>query len=833
MKRQDTNPDLAAPPDSDQLESAQTGLTAGAWMKAEQARLLKRVLPWIAGILSIGVAISIRHAVIYAGAWQLWAMTLFQIASIGACMLAWQWNRRGKTHAAGYLVISSLVVVVLAAIMLNKDLIVVFAVIGLLICLLAGVLISSRAGYAFSIGLVLSIVILVALYITDIYRPNWELDASTEITLDLAIFVSSVFLGTLLVSLNRQSTQNALDQLLQRSHELSEANRRLESEIVERKQVEVALRHREAVLQKRSAELEMLRQASLHLTASLELQHLLQLILRYALDLVAYDDAHIFLYDGQELTFSAALWADGVRQICYSNIRPNGLTYTVARSKKRLVIENPRSHPLYQDRPWDGAIVGIPLCAGDQVVGVMNVAFEHPHHFDQAELRILGLLADQAAIAIENANLHQRVQRRIKELTFLNRVGQTLVSSLEPDQVLETVIEQSTHILNAAAASVLLLDPTGQELVFTVVIGTDQARNLRLPAVQGIAGHVLHNNTPLIVHDVSTSPYFYPNIDKTTGFVTRSILAVPLQVRGQVIGVIEAVNKIEGHFDQSDLGLLVAISQSAAIAIENARLYQNIRERMAELERTQAQLVQSARLAAVGKLAEGAAHELNNPLTIVIGFAQLLSESLEPDHPMRADLQTIDQAATRAQAIVRALLDFAAQTSSPRRAPLKIDDLVQGAIKFIHHQAQTLGIEIVENYAPGVKVLGDREQLHQVFLHIAQNAVQAMPHGGKLIVSTARVTRTLDRANERNSVPRQCAAVVFQDNGIGISQADMPRIFDPFFTTRPAGEGMGLGLAISHGIVDRHGGKILVESQVEQGSTFTVLLPATDRGVDR
>jgi PAS domain S-box-containing protein len=183
---------------------------------------------------------------------------------------------------------------------------------------------------------------------------------------------------------------------------------------------------------RRSAELEALRQASIHLTSSLELQPVLEAILEHTLHLVAADDAHIFLYDGEQLTFGAALWAGGARKEPFSTPREHGLTYTVARSGERIVVPDVDTHPLFQDDRWGGAIVGLPLCFDDRVRGVMNVAWDRPHRFSQGELDALQLLADQAAIAIRNARLHQQVRRH----------AQDLAAALERSQELERLKSQ-------------------------------------------------------------------------------------------------------------------------------------------------------------------------------------------------------------------------------------------------------------------------------------------------------------------------------------------------------------------------------------------------------
>jgi signal transduction histidine kinase len=167
---------------------------------------------------------------------------------------------------------------------------------------------------------------------------------------------------------------------------------------------------------RQAEQLESLRQASLKLTSSLKLHSVLEVILQQALTLVEASDTHIFMYDGEELTFGAALWADGRQNQPYAEPRPHGLTYTVARSGERIVIPDVNHHPLFQEWPWGGAIAGLPLRFGQRLVGVMTIAFEKPHTFDENELRVLELFADQATVAIQNAHLYQQVEDHADEL---------------------------------------------------------------------------------------------------------------------------------------------------------------------------------------------------------------------------------------------------------------------------------------------------------------------------------------------------------------------------------------------------------------------------------
>jgi len=230
---------------------------------------------------------------------------------------------------------------------------------------------------------------------------------------------------------------------------------------------------------------------------------------------------------------------------------------------------------------------------------------------------------------------------------------------------------------------------------------------------------------------------------------------------------------------------------------------------MERLKQAQTQLIQSARLAAVGELAAGVAHELNNPLTSVLGFAELLLEETVPEAPAHQDLRTIAAEARRARGIVRRLLDFARQ-SRPERRPADISQVLQQTLAVAWHLLETSGVTLEQTYDSAVGPFSmDAGQMQQVFLNLISNALQAMPEGGRLSIRTALA------GNE--------VAVSVSDTGEGIPADLQERIFTPFFTTRPSGT--GLGLSVSLGIVQEHGGRIGVESEPGRGSTFTVWLP--------
>jgi signal transduction histidine kinase len=323
-----------------------------------------------------------------------------------------------------------------------------------------------------------------------------------------------------------------------------------------------------------------------------------------------------------------------------------------------------------------------------------------------------------------------------------------------------------------------------------------------------VVGWVGQRGETLLANDVEAEPRYvnlYPE-----QLPTRSELTVPIHIGDQVAGVLDVQSPETDAFDDNDVVVLETLASQLATAVENARLYAEAQAALRKLQETQAQLVQSARLAAIGELAAGVAHEINNPLTSILGFAELASWELAPDGAGRRDLEVIFAEARRARDIVRNLLEFARQTA-PLVEPADINFLLGQVLALIRSHLEKGGVVVEEQYAPDLdRIVLDAGQMKQVFLSLMTNAAQAMPKGGRLRVGTARVGEEI--------------AVRIADTGMGIPRRDQERIFEPFFTTKPSGT--GLGLSVTLGIVQQHGGRIEVESEEGQGSMFTVWLPA-------
>ena len=242
---------------------------------------------------------------------------------------------------------------------------------------------------------------------------------------------------------------------------------------------------------------------------------------------------------------------------------------------------------------------------------------------------------------------------------------------------------------------------------------------------------------------------------------------------------------------------------------------QELRARIAAQREAEARLVQAAKLAAVGEMAAGIAHELNNPLTSVVGFTELSLDALPLESDLRHDLELVLREANRARSVIRRLLDFARQREV-LRTRADINEIVDDVVALTKHLLLTSGVELRLKLSENLPwVFIDRNQIKQVLINLINNALYAMPQGGALVVETCLQTRH----------GASFLALAVRDSGIGISPEDLERIFEPFFTPRGDQGGTGLGLSVTYGIVTEHGGTIEVESRMNSGSAFTVLFP--------
>jgi len=458
----------------------------------------------------------------------------------------------------------------------------------------------------------------------------------------------------------------------------------------------------------------------------------------------------------------------------------------------------------------------IPIKLGVKTIAILDLESNERNTFSHPLVSALETLADQLAVAIENARLYDELCDKVNELISLNRISQAVSWSLDLQQTLTLINEHVTNLLNVAATSVALRDDEAGEVWFAAAFGagSKEVVGLRVPLGQGIVGWVAQTGEAMIIPDVQADPRFFPDIDKQIGFTTKSILCVPLETKGRLIGAIEAINKLDGsHFTLQDLNQLANLTAPAATAIENAQLYQELAKKMKLLEETQAQLIQSAKLNALGELAAGVAHEINNPLTSIIGLSKIMVDEFKENQREVEDLTIIHDEAQRAKKIVRALLDFA-RVGSPVRMPTDVNKILMEAIFLTMPEKGRGKIKLIEKLAPLPLIPVDINQIKQVFINILNNAVYALSQEGQITVTS-----------QIHSPDHQFIRVSIADTGGGINPQYQDKIFDPFFSTKVVGEGTGLGLSVSYGIIERHNGRIEVENQPGLGATFHIILP--------
>ncbi len=425
---------------------------------------------------------------------------------------------------------------------------------------------------------------------------------------------------------------------------------------------------------------------------------------------------------------------------------------------------------------------------------------------------------------------NQQLTRRIKEQNALFGIGKSVTSLLDLEKVLNRIVEAAVYLTGAEEGTLLLVDEQTGELYMRAArnLGDRYARGFRLKVEDSIAGQVVKTGKPVLAQVENGGEA----LKIKTGYLVRSLLNVPLKAADRVIGVLSVDNRVSSRpFSKNDQYLLSALADWATIAIENARvvgsleeardkiakwneeLEHKVIERTRELKMAQDQLVQSEKLASIGQLASGVAHEINNPIGVILGFAQVLCKRVKDDDPLYKPLQSIEREALRCKAIVHNLLDFARRTT-PSLQPLDVNRVLETTCELVNHQLTGQGTTLVKAYDPGLPtIMGDANQLQQVFTNLIMNAHQAMHDGGELRITTRQLGDEVH--------------VLFADTGAGISRDNLKRIFDPFFTTKEVGQGTGLGLSVSYGIIQNHGGTIEVESKSGVGSVFVVRLPVS------
>jgi signal transduction histidine kinase len=558
------------------------------------------------------------------------------------------------------------------------------------------------------------------------------------------------------------------------------------------------------------------------LAGSLHVQEVLQRFTELVRTRLGVDVVRIWLHEGSSeyrLAAQAGLAERPVQSRAHFAAGEGALGWLMEHLSP-LVLPDLLVDPRFREREWAQAeglvsFVGVPLVLEHTPIGVLLCWSRQRRDFQQEEVALAQALGTSAAVGIRNARLHEETELRLRHTETLVSVSQAVGSTLDLSEVLRRTTREMVRALGADTGMAWLLTPTRDR--FVPLVGYHVPKDLLGKA--GLAALKVDDpffatvgglKAPVTVTDGTTRPWSDTSIARFMEH--KSLLIQPILWKGELIGAFSVLWVRAAHrFTPEELRLTEGIALQGALAVENSRLYEGVKQQMTELKQTQAQLVQSTKLAAIGELAANIAHEINNPLTTVLGFASFIAERLKADDPMREELTLIQEEASRARDIVRDLLQFSRQRDfMPETANL--NQVLEQVVTMIRRQGAFGGVTVNEQYAadlPGVEV--DVSRIKQVFLNIINNAVYVMPNGGSLTVRTTASGRGV--------------RVDFEDTGPGIAPEHRDRIFDPFFTTKPEVSGTGLGLSVSLGIVQSHGGTIEVESELGKGTTFTVALP--------
>jgi signal transduction histidine kinase len=455
----------------------------------------------------------------------------------------------------------------------------------------------------------------------------------------------------------------------------------------------------------------------------------------------------------------------------------------------------------------------VPLMYRRDVIGTICLQSNENDAFTARDEQLLTVIASHLAGLLKNVRLNQEARERAGKLDLIHRVAERVVGLTDEREVAQLTAELTADYFKYELAVILIAAPNQDDLTVFGAGGSMAhlvPKDYSFSVTRGITGHVFRHGKGEFYNDVSLSDVYFP----LPGWQAGSEMCVPLWDGEKVMGVINAEREERHSFTSSDLQVFESLAGILSSVILSARRYRELQERIEAQRQAENHLIRSARLAAVGEMAAGVAHELNNPLTSVIGFIELALDELPSESMNRKELELALREAQRARQVVRRLLDFSRQSGNIR-VSVDINELLRDSLQLMEHQLQSSGIQIQMDLTELSPVQVNPNQIKQVILNLLQNALQAMPGGGILIISSAAA----DHSGEPG------ASFSISDTGEGIPLENQSRIFEPFFTTRTVGEGTGLGLSVSYGIINSHGGQIDVKSAPGHGSCFCVWLP--------
>jgi signal transduction histidine kinase len=578
--------------------------------------------------------------------------------------------------------------------------------------------------------------------------------------------------------------------------------------------------------ERRALQLTTLNQVNRVVSQTLDLDQVLQLIMEKSLELLDAEAGSLLLADeaGENLTFEVVLGpAENQLRGAHAAVG-SGIVGTVAREARPLIVNDAQADPRW-DTSFDKTtefvtrnLVCVPMVSRDQLVGVIEVLNKRaPGYFSEEDIELLSSFAAQAAIAIENAQLFtmtdQALAERVQELHTMQLIDRQLNATLDFARVMDLTLE---HAMDAVAASdgvVGVVDGEGTGLYLVAQRGVpreyDRYRDEPWPIEQGTIGQVARTGDPIIA---GGSEEDHSDLGAIASH-TLSHMTVPILYQDEVRAVISVESPHPDAFSQRDLDYITRLADHAAIAIENARLYQ------------QAQTANQAKT----EFMSIASHELKVPMTSIKGYAKLLTLGAVGDLTQRQRdfLDIIASNVDRMDRLVADLLDVSRIEAGRLRlemGPVDMREVVETVVQSVKAEIEAkelaLTVEIPTTLQP---VWGDQGRLVQILTNLVSNAYKYTPNGGQILISVN---------GQSASSTTNCLTISVRDSGLGISPEDQRNLFTKFFRADDPRvrevPGTGLGLSITKSLVETHGGEIWFTSEPDQGTVFTFTLPIMD-----
>jgi signal transduction histidine kinase len=467
---------------------------------------------------------------------------------------------------------------------------------------------------------------------------------------------------------------------------------------------------------------------------------------------------------------------------------------------------------------------------GDHQFGTLAFASHTRKRFNDDELEFLTIVSQYTAIALDRLRaaraLRHSEDQLAAELTAmqqLHAMTTRLMAARDIREALDEVLDAVIAIQGADFGKVRIYNPDRKGLEVVAQRGFNQDFIDRFwivtPEDDFAAGLAMRTKTRVVIDDVESHPDYATGRSVAALAGYRAVQATPLISRsGDLLGMLLTHFRRPRRPTDRELRIVDLYARQAADFIELLHTKQELHESEERLRRQadelEQQLIASGRLVSLGEITASMAHEFNNPLGIILGFAEDLMKSTPAGDAIHRPLQIINDEARRCKRIIQDLMDYA-RPRATNLSPTKIDDVVSKTLSLVENRLYKQKIKLKTEIAPELpRVRADYQQLEQVLVNFYLNAIDAMPRGGELSVS----------AEARHTDRDQSVVLTISDTGIGIEEEALPRIFQPFYTAKKT-RGMGLGLPICQRIVKNHGGRIEVESRVGEGTTFKIVLP--------